>query len=75
MVSRERSVWGAYSSEKGLCFLGLPLEIRIGNDTSTFHTTYLAGSVFLLRDVIRDEPAMCTGAEWGYWEGGLRCLS
>ena len=27
----------------GLRSLGFPLEVRIGNDTATFHTTYLAG--------------------------------
>jgi hypothetical protein len=45
----------------GLRSLAFPLEVRIGNDASTFNTAHLAGLVFLLRDGVGDQARVCTG--------------
>ena len=66
-VSRERSLRGRNCWEKGLCSLGFPLEVRIGNDAPTFNTAHLAGLVFLLRDAIGDQATVCTGAGRAHW--------
>jgi hypothetical protein len=60
--------------EVGLYALVVPLEIGIRNDASTFDTSDLAGLVFLFRDGVGDQAAVCTGAGWAL-SGSLRCLS
>jgi hypothetical protein len=52
----------------GLCSLGFPLEVGIGNNARTFNTAHLAGLVFLLRDAIGDQATVCTGAGRAHWE-------
>ena len=68
-VSRERSLRVATLMGGGLRFLGFPLEVRIGDDGSTFNTVHLADLVFLLRDGVGDHATMCTGGGRAHWEG------
>jgi hypothetical protein len=44
----------------GRSSFGVPLEMRIGNDTPALHTTHLPGFVFLFRDAIGDQALMST---------------
>ena len=60
--------------EKGLCSLGVLLEVWIRNDASTFNTSDFAGFVFLFRDGVGNQATVCTGAGWAL-SGSLRCLS
>lgn len=58
---------------EGLRSFGFSLDVRIGNDAPTFHTVHHAGLVFLFRDTIGDQAAVCTGRGRAHWEslGGL----
>ena len=47
VVPQEMNVQAAILIGKRLRSLGFPLEIRIGNNISTFNTTHLAGLVFI----------------------------
>ena len=62
--------------EKGLCSLGVLLEVWIRNDASTFDTSDLAGFVFLFRDGVGDQAAVRTGVRWPLWGRlqGSSCL-
>jgi hypothetical protein len=53
---------------EGLRSLGCPLEVRIGNDASTFNTAHLAGLVFLLRDIMGDQAAVIASNGRALWE-------
>lgn len=57
---------GHNSEGEGLHFLGFPLEMGVGNNAPTLNTADLAGLVFLLRDTIRDQATVRTGACTGH---------
>ena len=61
-------------SEKGLCSLGVPLEVWVRNDASTFNTSDFASFVFLFREGVGDQAAVRTGVRRAL-SGSLRCLS
>ena len=66
-VSRERNLKVAKLMGGGLRSLGFPLEVRIGNDATTFDTAHLTGLVFLLRYAIGIQATVCTGAGRAHW--------
>ena len=49
--------------------IGFLLEVRIGNEVSTFNTAYFTSVVFFLRDAVCDHTTMCTGVGRAQWEG------
>ena len=55
--------------EKGLCSLGVPLEVWIRNDTLTFNTAYHAGLAFLFRGTTGNHATVHTGERRFRWEG------
>jgi hypothetical protein len=59
---------------EGLGCFGFSLDVRIGNDSPTFHTVHLAGLAFFFRDAIGDQATVCTGSGGAYRES-LRGLS
>lgn len=69
-VARERGLKIATRvGGKGLCSLGVLLEVWIRNDALTFNTAHHAGLVFLFRDTNGDHATVHTGERRSRLEG------
>lgn len=51
-----------FEGVRGDPLLGFAIEMRIGNDATTFNTAHIADPVLLFRDIIGDHALVCTDA-------------